>query len=362
MRRRAFIASGGLGLAGAAALAAPAIAQSQPEIKWRLASSFPKSLDTLYGGAERFTKQIAEATDNKFQIRVFAGGEIVPPFQVLDAVQNNTVEVGHTASYYYVGKDPTFAIDTTIPFGMNARQMNAWMTHGGGTELLRKFFQDYNVHNLTVGNTGAQMGGWWRKEIKTLADLKGVKMRIAGLAGEIFGRLGVVAQQIPGGDIYPALEKGTIDAAEWVGPYDDEKLGFYKVAKYYYYPGWWEGQTQNVVFINLDQWNKLPKSYQAIVTGAAADTYLWMLGKYDTDNVAALRRLVANGTELRAFPREILEAAYKASQDYYAELSQQNPKWKAIYEPWKQFLDNEVQWFRLNEFAYDAFMATARKS
>ena len=362
MRRRSFLASGGLGLAGAAALAAPAIAQSQPEIKWRLASSFPKSLDTLFGGAEHFAKQIAEATDNNFKIRVFAGGEIVPPFQVLDAVQNNTVEIGHTASYYYVGKDPTFAIDTTIPFGMNARQMNAWMTHGGGTDLLRKFFQDYNIYNLPVGNTGAQMGGWWRKEIKSVADLKGVKFRIAGLAGEIFGRLGVVAQQIPGGDIYPALEKGTIDAAEWVGPYDDEKLGFYKVAKYYYYPGWWEGQTQSTVYINLDQWNKLPKTYQAIVTGAAADTYQWMLGKYDTDNVAALRRLVANGTELRAFPRDTMDAAYKVSQEYYTELSKKNPKWKTIYEPWKQFLDDEIQWFRLNEFAFDAFMATAKQA
>jgi TRAP-type mannitol/chloroaromatic compound transport system substrate-binding protein len=361
MRRRAFLASGGLGLAGAAALAAPAIAQSQPEIKWRLASSFPKSLDTLYGGAERFTKQIAEATDNKFQIRVFAGGEIVPPFQVLDAVQNNTVEIGHSASYYYVGKDPTFAIDSTIPFGMNARQMNAWMMHGGGMDLLRNFFKEYNVYNLPAGNTGAQMGGWWRKEIKTLADLKGVKMRIAGLAGEVFGRLGVVAQQIPGGDIYPALEKGTIDAAEWVGPYDDEKLGFYKVAKYYYYPGWWEGQTQNTMYINLDQWNKLPKSYQAAVTGAAADTYQWMLGKYDTDNVAALRRLVGNGAELRAFSREILDASYKATQEYYAELTQKNSKWKAVYEPWRRFLDDEIQWFRLNELSFDAYMATTLK-
>jgi TRAP-type mannitol/chloroaromatic compound transport system substrate-binding protein len=362
MRRRAFLANGGLGLVGAAAFAAPAIAQSQPAIKWRLASSFPKSLDTLFGGAEHFAKRLADATDDKFQIRVFAGGEIVPPFQVLDAVQNNTVEIGHSASYYYVGKDPTFAIDATIPFGMNARQMNAWMTHGGGMELLRKFFKNYNVYNLPVGNTGAQMGGWFRKEIKSVDDLNGLKMRIAGLAGAVLGKLGVVAQQIPGGDIYPALEKGTIDATEWVGPYDDEKLGFHKVAKYYYYPGWWEGQTQTTVYINLDQWNKLPKSYQAIMTAVAADTYQWMLGKYDTDNVPALRRLVANGTELRPFPRDTLDAAYKATQEYYAELSQKNAKWKAIYDPWKQFLDDEIQWFRLNEFAFDSYMATAKKA
>jgi TRAP-type mannitol/chloroaromatic compound transport system substrate-binding protein len=232
MKRRSFVTVGGVGLA-TAAIAAPAIAQSQPELKWRLAASWPKSLDTLYGGAEYLAKRVAEATDDKFQIRVFAGGEIVPALQVLDAVQNNTVEMGHTASYYYVGKDMTFGLDCTIPFGMNARQMNAWMTHGGGLELLRNFFKDYNVYNIPAGNTGAQMGGWYRKEIKTVDDLKGLKFRIgSGLAGAVLTKLGVVPQTIPGGDIYPALEKGTIDAAEWVGPYDDEKLGFYKVAKY----------------------------------------------------------------------------------------------------------------------------------
>jgi TRAP-type mannitol/chloroaromatic compound transport system substrate-binding protein len=290
------------------------------------------------------------------QIRVFAGGEIVPPFQVLDAVQNNTVEMGHSASYYFVGKDPTFAFDCTVPFGMDTRQMNAWMTHGGGLPLLREFFKDYNIHNIPTGNTGAQMGGWWRKEIKTVEDLKGVKFRIGGLGGAVLAKLGVVPQQIPGGDIYPALEKGTIDAAEWVGPYDDEKLGFYKVAKFYYYPGWWEGQTQASTYINLGQWNGLPKSYQAIVTAACAEAYAWMIGKYDTDNVAALRRLVAGGAQLRPFSKEILDAAYKASQELYAENSAKNPKWKAIYEPWKKFLEDEHQWFRVNEQQFDNYM------
>jgi TRAP-type mannitol/chloroaromatic compound transport system substrate-binding protein len=355
MRRRAFIATGGIGLAGAA-LAAPAIAQTQPEIKWRLASSFPKSLDTLYGGAEYLAKRVAEATDDKFQIRVFAAGEIVPAFQVLDAVQNNTVEIGHSASYYYVGKDPTFAFDCTIPFGMNYRQMNAWIMHGGGLQLLRDFFKDYNIYNIPAGNTGAQMGGWWRKEIKTVEDLKGIKFRIGGLGGAVLGKLGVVAQQIPGGDIYPALEKGTIDAAEWVGPYDDEKLGFYKVAKFYYYPGWWEGQTQASAYINIGKWNELPKGYQAILTAACAETESWMIGKYDAENVPALRRLVANGAQLRPFSKEILDAAYKAAYELYDETAAQNPKWKAIYEPWKKFLADEGQWFRVNEQQFDNYM------
>ena len=360
MRRRAFIATGGLGLAGAA-LAAPAIAQSQPELKWRLAASWPKSLDTLYGGAEYLAKRVAEATDNKFQIRVFAGGEIVPALQVLDAVQNNTVEMGHTASYYYVGKDPTFGIDCTIPFGMNARQMNAWMSHGGGTDLLRNFFKDYNIYNIPAGNTGAQMGGWWRKEIKTVEDLKGIKFRIgSGTAGAILAKLGVVPQTIPGGDIYPALEKGTIDAAEWVGPYDDEKLGFYKVAKFYYTPGWWEGQAQLSAYINLGQWNNLPKSYQAVLTAACAEAEAWVIGKYDTDNVAALRRLVAGGAQLRVFSKEILDACYKSAQEIYADLSAKNPKWKAIHEPYKKFLEDEHQWFRVVEQQFDNYMLSVK--
>ena len=362
MRRRSLIAGGGVGLVGAA-LAAPAIAQSQPEVKWRLAASWPKSLDTIYGGAEYLAKRVAEMTDNKFQIRTFAGGEIVPALQVLDAVQNNTVEMGHTASYYYVGKDPTFGLDCTIPFGLNARQMNAWMTHGGGLQLLRDFFKDYNVYNLPAGNTGAQMGGWWRKEIKIVDDLKGIKFRIgSGTAGAILAKLGVVPQTIPGGDIYPSLEKGTIDAAEWVGPYDDEKLGFYKVAKFYYTPGWWEGQAQLSAYINLGEWQKLPKSYQAILTAACADAGAWMVGKYDTDNVAAMRRLIANGAQLRSFSKEILDACYKGAQEIYAEYSANNPKWKAIYEPWKKFLEDEHQWFRVVEQQFDNYMLSVKKS
>jgi TRAP-type mannitol/chloroaromatic compound transport system substrate-binding protein len=356
MQRRAFIATGGLGLAGAA-LATPAIAQSQPEIKWRLAASWPKSLDTIFGGAEYLAKRVSEMTDNKFQIRAFAGGEIVPALQVLDAVQNNTVEMGHTASYYYVGKDITFGLDCTIPFGMNARQMNAWMTHGGGLELLRNFFKDYNVYNIPAGNTGTQMGGWYRKEIKTVDDLKGLKFRIgSGLAGAVLSKLGVVPQTIPGGDIYPALEKGTIDAAEWVGPYDDEKLGFYKVAKYYYTPGWWEGQANLSAYVNLGEWDKLPKTYQAILTAACAEANGWMVGKYDTENVAAMRRLIANGTQLRPFSKEILDACRNAAEQFYTEESARNSKFKAIYEPWKKFLDDEHQWFRVAEQQFDSYM------
>jgi len=360
MQRRNFLKTAGVGLA-ATTFAAPAIAQTQPEIKWRMASSFPKSLDTLYGGAEYVAKRVAEMTDGKFEIRAFAGGEIVPALQVLDAVQNNTVELGHTAAYYYIGKDPTFTFDTTVPFGMNKRMQDAWMWHGGGMQLLREFFAGYNVVNIPAGNTGSQMGGWYRKEIKTVEDLKGLKFRIGGWAGQVLLKLGVVPQQIAGGDIYPALEKGTIDAAEWVGPYDDEKLGFYKVAKYYYYPGWWEGNAQLSVLVNKEQFEKLPKSYKAILETACSEADTWMTAKYDAQNPAALRRLVAGGTVLRPFSKAILEACHKAAYQLYAEESARNPKFKKIYEPWKKFLDEEHLWFRVQEQQFDNFMLSHDK-
>ncbi len=236
MQRRSFLKKAGLGLA-AGTVAAPAIVHAQPVIQWRLASSFPKTLDTLYNAAELLAKRVSEGTEGKFQIRVFAGGEIVPGLQVLDAVQNGTVQCGHTAPYYYIGKDPAFAFATAVPFGLNARQQNAWMYYGGGIEAMAALFKEYGCVQFPSGNTGVQMGGWYRKEIKTLNDLKGLKMRVSGLAGQVLAKLGVVGQQIAGGEIYQALERGTIDAAEWVGPYDDEKLGFQKVARYYYYPG-----------------------------------------------------------------------------------------------------------------------------
>src|SRR6188508_3201877 len=251
MKRRSFLKK-----AAAGTVAAPAIAQSQPTVSWRLASSFPKSLDTIFGAAEIISKRVAAATNGKFQIQVFASGEIVPGLQALDAVQNGTVQACHTAPYYYVGKDPTFAFGTAVPYGMNCRQFNAWWYVGGGDAIFNDFLKEYGVHAMLAGNTGAQMGGWYRKEIKTVADLKGLKFRVGGFAGQVLAKLGVVPQQIAGGEIYPALEKGTIDAAEWVGPYDDEKLGFAKVAKFYYYPGWWEGGPMVHAFANTAKYNE----------------------------------------------------------------------------------------------------------
>ena len=245
-------------------------------------------------------------TGGKFQIRVFAAGEIVPAFGVVDAIQQGTIECAHTASYYFVGKNKAFAFDTTLPFGLNQRQQNAWIYYGGGLELVREFFKDFGIISFPAGNTGVQMGGWWRKEVKTVNDLKGVKMRIAGLGGEVMARLGAVPQQIAGGDIYPALERGAIDSAEWVGPYDDEKLGFYKVAPHYYFPGWWESNSMYSFYVNIKEWEKLPKEYQAAIEAASYEANIDMMAKYDFKNLAALQRLVKNGVKLHAFSDEIM--------------------------------------------------------
>jgi len=359
MKRRQFLEAAGVGLA-ATAVAKPAIAQSTPEIKWRLSSGFPKSLDTIYGGAETIAKYVGEASDGKFQIQPFAAGEIVGTFQLADAVSNGTVEMGQTASYYYVGKDPTFAFPTAIPWGLNPRMENAWMYHGGGIDLMNEFFAKHNLYGMPAGNTGTQMGGWFRKEIKTVADLQGLKMRIGGLAGQVLQRLGLVPQQIPGGEIYPALERGTVDAAEWVGPYDDEKLGFNKVAPYYYYPGFWEGGAQITAFTNLAKWNELPKAYKSLLTAACGYANIDMQAKYDARNPAALRRLVSGGAQLRPFPQEILEASYKAANDLYDELSAKNSEWKKVYEPYRAFRSEEYLWFQVAEYTYDNFMIRAR--
>ena len=359
MKRRQFLGAAGAGLA-AAAIAKPAIAQSSPVVKWRLTSSFPKSLDTIFGSSEVFAKAVAEATDNKFQIQLFAAGEIVPGLQAADAVSNGTVEMCHTASYYYVGKDPTFALFTAQPFGLNSRMQSSWMHFGGALDLANAFYKKYNFMALLAGNTGTQMGGWFRKEIKEVADLQGLKFRIAGFAGQIFVKLGTIPQVVAGGDIYPALEKGTIDATEWVGPYDDEKLGFHKVAKFYYYPGWWEGGAMLHYFINLAKWNELPKNYQSIVKSASELAHSWMQGKYDAGNPGALKRLVAGGALLRPFPQSVMEASYKAANDTYNEVSAKNADFKKVYDNMVAFRGDGYLWWQVAELGFDSFMVRMR--
>jgi TRAP-type mannitol/chloroaromatic compound transport system substrate-binding protein len=359
MKRRQFLKAGSVGLA-AGAVAAPAIAQSMPEVKWRLQSTFPKSLDTLYGGAESFARYVTEATDGRFQIQTFAAGEIVGMPQALDAVSNGTVEAIQGPGYYWVGKDPALALMADIPFSMNVRQRQAWLLEGGGQQLVNEFVAKYNVHTFLAGNTGTQMGGWFRKEVKSLADLQGLKFRIAGLAGQVMAKLGVVPQQIPGGDIYPALERGTVDAVEWVGPYDDEKLGFAKVAPFYYYPGFWEGAPALHFWVHKPKWDELPKAYKQIATSAGAHACMEMTAKYDARNPAALRRLVAAGAQLRPFSQEIMEAAFKAANELYDEISAKNADFKKLYEHQRAFRNEEYLWWQVAEYTFDNFMIRAR--
>ena len=354
MKRRDFLGKASVG-AAAGILAAPAIAQSMPEVKWRCASSFPKSLDTIYGGIDVIAKRVAALTDGKFQIRPFGAGKIVPAFGTVDAVQQGTVECTHTAGYYFVGKNKTFAFDTTVPFGMNQRQQNAWMYWGGGLKLQREFLSSYNIISFPAGNTGTQMGGWFRKPVNTVADLKGLKIRIAGLGGEVMARLGAIPQQIAGGDIYPALEKGVIDAAEWVGPYDDEKLGFYKIAPNYYYPGWWEACSMYSLYVNIKEWEKLPKTYQAALEAACYEANADMMAEYDFKNPPALQRLLKNGVKLFAYSNDIMKAAQKASFEMFEEEAEKNPSFKKIYEPWKKFRAEQLLWNRVAENTLASF-------
>ncbi len=365
MDRRTFFrkaGAAGAGAAAATALAAPAIAQSNPKISWRLASAFPKSLDTIYGGAEVFSKMLSEATDGNFQIQVFAAGELVPGLQAADATGAGTVEAAHTVAYYSWGKDPTYALGAAVPFALNARGMNAWQYHGGGIDLFNEFLATQNLFGLPGGNTGVQMGGWFRKEINTVADLNGLKMRIGGFAGKIVEKLGVVPQQLAGGDVYPALEKGTIDAAEWVGPYDDEKLGFHKVAPYYYYPGFWEGGPTVHLMFNKGKYEELPAAYKSLLHTAAQATDADMLQKYDYVNPAAIKRLVGAGAQLRPFSQEILAACFDKSNEVYAEIMATNAPFKKIWESIVAFRKDYYLNMQIAEYNYDTFMMLQQRA
>ncbi len=355
MKRRVFLSGAAVAAASAAIVSRPAIAQSMPEVKWRLTSSFPKSLDTIFGTAETFAKYVLEATDGKFQIQTFAAGEIVPGLQALDAVSNGTVECAHTPTYFYTGKEPALALGTGIPFGLNARHQHAWWHFAGGEAVVNEALARFNTVGLVCGNSGTQMGGWFRKEIRSLDDLKGLKFRIGGVGGQVLAKLGVVPQQIAPGDIYPALERGTLDAVEFVGPYDDEKLGFNKVAKYYYYPGFWEGGAMLHLVINKSAWDQLPRVYQNIARMCAESANNWMLAKYDAVNAPALRRLIAAGTEVRAFPLPMLDAAAKAADELYAELSARSAIFKKGYESMMAFRQEQYSWWQIAEYAFDSY-------
>lgn len=358
MERRNFLARTSVAGGLAAMVASPALAQTAglPEIRWRVASSYPKTLFTIFGAMELITKRVGELTGGKFNISLHAAGELLPALGVLDGVQTGTVDAGHTASYFYIGKDPAFGFGTALPFGLNTRAQNAWIYEGGGDKLLEEFYDGYGVNHLVVGQTGAQMAGWYRKEIKGIEDLKGLKFRVGGLAGAVLSKLGVVPQQVAPGDLYAALEKGVLDAAEFVGPADDEKLGLQKVARFYYVPGWWEGSAHLSLFINKKAWAALPPLYQQALRTAAMEGTAWSTAKYDVSNPPALRRLIGGGAQLRAFPKSVTAAAFKSAGELYEEYQSKSPAFKKIYPQWAKFREEQVRWAQFCEGSFDATM------
>jgi TRAP-type mannitol/chloroaromatic compound transport system substrate-binding protein len=355
--RRNFL-KGGLAVTGGAALAAPAVAQGAT-VKWRMAASWPKSLDALFGSAVALSKRVGELTEGKFDIQVFAGGEIVPPLAVLDATGNGTIDCCHTLSSYFIGKNPAYAFDGGLPFGLNTRQQVAWLQFGGGLEMLQEVARKDNVLLVPVGNVGVQMGGWFRKEINTVDDLKGLKFRIGGFGGRVMQKLGVVPQQIAAGDIYSALERGTIDAAEWIGPYDDAKFGFVKVARYYYTPGWWEGSAQITSFVNLNAWNALPAHFKAAFQAAANEQQSLMMANYDQKNPAAVRSLIAAGAQLKAFPAAVMDASHKAAVETINATADTSPDFKKLLDAWRPNADASNSWFRISEQVLDSYRFAA---
>ncbi len=354
MERRYILKAGAV--PAALGLTTPALAQTRPKVSWRLTSSFPRTLDTLYGAATTFAKMVSDATEGDFTIRIFSPGEIVPALEAREATSKGFVESCFTASSYSIGTDPAFMFGTVLLFGLNSRQQMAYLYEMGGNDKLNALlYAKHNVLCWPLISTGAQMGGWFRREIKSVEDLKGLKFRIGGLAGHVFQRLGSVPQQIAAGDIYPSLERGTIDAAEWIGPHDDEKLGLYKVAPYYYYPGWWEGTGILSLIVNKSKFEELPPAYRSIVQTAAAATTSLGLAKYDALNPQALKRLVAAGAQLRPFPQSVLDACFDETTRMHEEYSRADPVYAEVYREMAAFRQDAYQWLQLSEYAFDSY-------
>ena len=359
MDRRSLIKRAGI--AGVLATGIAPAVHAQAAVRWRLSSSFPKSLDTIFGSAEMLSRTVKAMSGGKFEISVHAAGELMPAFGNVDALNNGTIEMGQTAPYYFTGKDPIFAFGCAVPFGLNARQMDSWMEHGNGRKLMDAFYAKYNMRSFSAGNTGTQMGGWYRKEIKSVADLKGLKMRLGGgLFGEAMAKLGVVAQNMPAGEVYQALEKGTLDATEFVGPYDDEKLGFNKVAPFYYYPGWWEGGAELEFYVNTKAYDALSAENKAILEAATQVAARDMTAKYDAVNPIALKRLVANKTQLKPFSKEVMDAGFKASMEVFAEHEAKSPEFKKIHQDMRAFQRDQLLWTRFSEYRFDSYMASVK--
>ena len=366
MKRRHLLGATSIGVIGALALnnlrtkAESSITElsdlnALPAIRWRMATSWPKSLDILFGGAERICSQVTAMTNGKFTITPYAAGEIAKGFGVLDAVAQGDVECGHSASYYYFDKNPALAFGTNIPFGLTAEQQNAWLYYGGGQELINRLYADFGIISFAAGNTGVQMGGWFRRKINRVEDLQGLKMRIPGLGSEVMSRLGVEVQILPVDQIVAALIDGKIDAVEWNNPYDDEIIGLHEAAPYYYYPGWWEPGATYELQVNLAQWNQLPREYQEVLQVAATNANITMLAEYNAKNGKVLQRLNHSGTNFIPFSQEILDAAYQKTIAILEDYSSRDRTFREVYGKWRKFRSQIYRWNQINELSFTNF-------
>jgi TRAP-type mannitol/chloroaromatic compound transport system substrate-binding protein len=329
---------------------------SGPEIEWRVASSYPPSLDLLHGSLIRLAERVSLLTGGRFTMRVFAAGEIVPGLQVMDAVMAGTVQAGLTPGYYYIGKNPALVFDTAVPFGFTFRQQSAWLYYGGGWDLLKNAYADFGIVPFPAGNTGAQMGGWFREPVSSVSELQGLRMRIPGAGGEVMTRLGASVQVLAGGEIYPALERGAIDATEFVGAYDDERLEFHRIAKNYYMPGWWEPSASTMFMCNREAFEELPEGYRHILEGVCKEIHYDMQMRYDSENPKALERLVTQqGVQLRVFSQEILRAAWREANAYLEEQAAASASFRTVYDSFKAFRETAFPFFAGNEFEYAKF-------
>lgn len=357
MKRREFINKVGIGVTAAAvsgiASASP-VSAKEKTIKWKMVTSWPPKFPILQDSCHRLADKIEVMSGGRLKIQVFAGGELVPPLQVFDAVsQGKVVQCGSTAPYYYAGKVPESQFYSDYPFGMPHRGKLAWLNEGGGMELFREIYKPYNLHPIMMLSTGTQMGGWFRKEINSLADLKGLKMRIPGLAGKVMARAGVNVVNLPGSEVYTALERGVIDATEWVTPLYDYRLGLYQAAKYCYYPAWHEPATTVPLVINSNAWAELPDDLKAIVDTACAESVTWTLAKADAQNGQFLRKMVEEkGVKLLEFPEEVIKELHKLTDDMMAEECAKNAKFKKVYDSAKQFQTDFNYWMEASEWAY----------
>ena len=352
MKRREFLKKAGVVAAASTAFSPNVFAQGGGKMHLEMVTSWPTSLDTIYGGALNTAKFINELTGGDVVVDVYPGGAQVGGLEVYDAVSSGAFALGHTAPYYYVGKNTAHAFFTAIPFGLNAQQQNAWLESGGGQALWDELNAPDNLIAFAAGNTGVQMGGWFNKEINSLEDLQGLKMRIPGLGGKVMTRAGVNVQVLPGGEIYLSLELGTIDATEWVGPYDDEILGFHKIAQYYYTPGWHEPGPTLGTYVNLDEWNGMPEDIQNTIKIASKAANLQMLADYDAKNGAAFARIKESGVEVREFPAEVLQGLEGHMDDIHSEEVASNADYAKIHAEWSAFRNDIRSFHAIQENAY----------